>query len=1293
MPVDHAVIDIVWVLLCAALVMLMQAGFCCLESGLVRSKNSINVAFKNFADFLISSALFWMFGFAVMFGLSYGGLFGTTGFFFEGDAAPWLVAFFLFQLMFCGTATTIVSGAVAERMRFSGYLVVAAILSGLIYPVIGHWVWGGAASGTADGWLAARGFIDFAGTTVVHSVGGWVSLAAIIIIGPRIGRFDNDGTPIHGHDLPLVTLGVFLLWFGWFGFNGGSTLGLTDAVPLILVNTTVSGAFGGLVALAVSWRVHGRPDVGMIMNGSLAGLVGITGSAHIMTPLAAMAIGMVAGAVMFAGTVLLERLKLDDVVGAFPVHCCGGIWGTLAIPIFGDPATWGTGLTRWEQFVVQATGVGACFAWAFGLGFALLWLINRWIPLRIDPEGERIGLNVAEHGASTEVLDLLTEMDQQRQANDFSNHVLVEPHTEIGKIASQYNRVLDDINAETAQREAAMESLHDKTASLELLQKIAAAAHQAASIGHAMQTCVDEVCKYTGWPVGHVYMLDEDGSGQLIPTQIWHIDDAVRYREFREITEATNFASGVGIPGRVLANGEPAWITDVTNDPNFPRSQIAQEIGIRAGLAFPVLVGEETAAVLEFFTPEPIAPDEAMLAVMASVGLQLGRVTERKRAEEARFRGVVDNLPATVVLRDMQGRYVLINRAYEKLYGLKNSQVRGKTLHEVMPKDKAEEYADFDREVVERRQVVEAEDTVTMDDGEHSFAVVKFPIIETGGEITAIGGIALDITRRKAAEQALAQAVQAKDTALQELSAVLDTIDYGILFMDSKLDVRTTNSAFRQILSIPKNIDERKLSFRDALEIARDRGLHDVDEDQWEDYVAARIEAVERGSIEPTEMRLANGKILQYQCIALPDGGRMLTYFDITNLKEVEEALRESEQRMVDAIESISESFALCDAEDRLIIANSRYREMFFPGNENLVVEGDTVENLVRKSVESGLIDLGGQDAEAFITERMTQHAQPSAPILLHQTNGLWVQVDERKTEDGGTVTVGTDITDIKQVEIELRKARDQATRATQFKSQFLANMSHELRTPMNAIIGFTRLVMRRAKQNLEAKQYENLEKILASAERLLALINDILDLSKIEAGQMKVYPTDFDLDSVIGDSLRTVEPIVRGERLRLIQDIEPALPPVYSDQDKFRQILINLLSNAIKFTDEGAVTVTARRRDANIEIQVSDTGIGIPEEALDLIFQEFRQADDSSTRRHGGTGLGLAITRYLVKLLGGDITVESIFGKGSTFTIIMPQCYTAAEASSPGDDAEEDPSPKKAPAARKAGSGQGKSK
>ncbi len=1264
---DQAFLDIFWILLCAALVMLMQAGFCCLESGLVRSKNSINVAFKNFADFLISSALFWVFGFALMFGTSYGGLLGTTGFFFDGSGGPWLTAFFIFQLMFCGTATTIVSGAVAERMRLTGYLVVATILAGVIYPVVGHWAWGGSESDSASGWLKAMGFIDFAGTTVVHSVGGWISLAAIIIIGPRIGRFGAGAATIHGHDLPMVTLGVFLLWFGWFGFNGGSTLGLTGEVPLVLLNTTMSGAFGGLAAMAISWRVYRRPDVAVIMNGSLAGLVGITGSAHIMTPVAAMAIGSIAGAIMFGATVLLERLKLDDVVGAFPVHGCGGVWGTLAIPIFGDPATWGTGLTRWEQFLIQATGVGACFMWAFCGGFVLLWLVNRWLPLRIDPEGERIGLNVAEHGASTEIFDLLTEMERHREGSDFSQHVSVEPHTEIGQIALQYNRVLDRVNAETTRREAALRALEQKTASLALLQTVAAAANKAASVNEVMQTTVDEICRYTGWPIGHVYMIDEGGSGELVPTSIWHLDDPEKYRRFQEVTAATRFAPGVGLPGRALERAEPAWVIDAMDEPDFPSVRVKSGLGVRAGFASPVLVGSDVVAVLEFFSPEPEERDDDILKIMGSVGVQLGRVVERKQSEEMRFRAVVDNLPAMVFLRDLDGRYILVNRAYRDFYQLADTDVRGRTLTEVFAGREQEmlvpDFAALDRQVIEQGEVVTREAHLFRGGREYDFVEIKFPIRDSPDRIVGVGGIEIDITERKVAERALAHALHVKDTVLQELSAVLDAIDYGVLFMDSELRIQTANRAYREIWGMPEEFFVPGRTLREDMEYTRDQGLYRVSDDDWEDYVTSRIESIREGSVDPVEHRLADGKIVHYQCIALPDGRRMLTYFDITDLKTAEEAARASRRLLIESLEASAVGLAAHDGDDRLELYNGRYTELLFPGIEDRLKTGSKWEDNLRAQCEHGLISDAVGRTEAWIAERRAIRRDAKGPIFQRRSNGGWLWINEHKRGDGGIVTVITDVSELKQAESELREARDQATQATQAKSQFLANMSHELRTPMNAIIGFSRLVMRRSKDSLESKQYANLEKILASAHHLLALINDILDLSKIEAGQMTMLPVEFELGPLIEDCLRTVEPLVTGERLALRAEVAGDLPPLFTDQDKVRQILINLLSNAVKFTEAGTVTVVARAQGEAVVVEVTDTGIGIPEEAITLIFEEFRQADDSTTRPYGGTGLGLAITRHLAQLLGGGLAVRSTFGEGSTFSVTLPRRYAEPDA------------------------------
>ena len=456
---DTVLTDVFWVLICAGLVFLMQAGFTCMESGLTRSKNSINVAIKNITDFGISTILFWAFGFALMFGESVNGWIGSTQFCLSLDDGSWTSTFFLFEIMFCATAVTIVSGATAERLRFRSYIIISIILSGMIYPVFGHWVWNGIQSGTASGWLAQIGFIDFAGSTVVHSVGGWVALAALLIIGPREGRFPRVGAhrKIHGSNLPMSVLGVLLLWVGWFGFNGGSTLSLNDQVAGIITNTFLAGASGVMVTLTVGWIIRKQADAELVIFGSIAGLVSITASAHSVSTASALAIGGIGGIVMLGVDYLMDYLHIDDAVGAIPVHLGAGIWGTLAVAIFGREEILGTGLSRSGQLLIQATGIGVCFLWTFGLAYGFFTLINFFLPLRVTVEDERIGLNVSEHGATTELLDMFRIMDSQSKTGDMSLRVPVEPFTEVGQIAEQYNCVMEALQKEAAKTESSLQ--------------------------------------------------------------------------------------------------------------------------------------------------------------------------------------------------------------------------------------------------------------------------------------------------------------------------------------------------------------------------------------------------------------------------------------------------------------------------------------------------------------------------------------------------------------------------------------------------------------------------------------------------------------------------------------------------------------------------------------------------------------------------------------------------------------------------------------------------------------------
>jgi Amt family ammonium transporter len=459
-------LDVAWTIGCAGLVFLMQPGFMCLECGLTRSKNNINVAVKNLADFGSSVVLFWIFGYALMFGASAAGWVGFDSFLLSIESDPKLAAFFIFQVMFCGTATTIVSGAVAERMKFPAYLIVATLISGLIYPLFGHWAWNGLGTEQLSGWLGRLGFFDFAGSTVVHSVGGWVSLAALLVVGPRTGRFQEGSIhKIHGSNLPFSVLGVMLLWLGWLGFNGGSTFALNNEVPKIIVHTIISGATAMVATAGLSWWQRQLLEVEELINGSLAGMVSITACCSIVTTVEAAAIGAIGGILMLWATHWLERLRIDDGVDAVAIHGVCGAWGTLAVALFGHRELMGTGLSSQHQLWVQVFGIGVCWVWAFGVTYLLLRLINRFFPLRVSVEEEEIGLNISEHQAKTEVYELFRVMDAQARTKDFSLRVPEDPFTEVGKIARRYNQVMASLEEYAGQLEELNGTLERKVRS------------------------------------------------------------------------------------------------------------------------------------------------------------------------------------------------------------------------------------------------------------------------------------------------------------------------------------------------------------------------------------------------------------------------------------------------------------------------------------------------------------------------------------------------------------------------------------------------------------------------------------------------------------------------------------------------------------------------------------------------------------------------------------------------------------------------------------------------------------
>ena len=439
-------LDQLWLLFSTALVLLMQGGFLLLEAGMTRTKNYINVAVKNLADLGLAVLLFWLIGYGLMFGTDAGGVIGLSSFAIDLTTVdPATATFFLFQVVFAGTTVTIISGAVAERTAFTGYLGIVLVMA-VVYPIYGHWVWGD------GGWLAARGFADFAGSTVVHSMGGWAALAAAIVIGPRRGRFNEDGAanPIRPSNLPLAMTGVLVLWFGWIGFNGGSVLAFDSSVPAVVAVTVIGGAAGLVASLFGAWFRHGYPVPTAPLNGALAGLVAVTAGAHALSTFSAVIVGAIGAVIALRVERLLEDLKIDDAVGAVPVHLGAGIWGTLATGIFGRADSLGTDLSRLGQVGVQLLGIGAGAVWGFGLCWILFRFIDKVSPLRVPAQHEDDGLNVAEHNEPSALIELLQHIEHQSRTGAITDPIESESFTEVGQIADQFNSLTAELKSMAA---------------------------------------------------------------------------------------------------------------------------------------------------------------------------------------------------------------------------------------------------------------------------------------------------------------------------------------------------------------------------------------------------------------------------------------------------------------------------------------------------------------------------------------------------------------------------------------------------------------------------------------------------------------------------------------------------------------------------------------------------------------------------------------------------------------------------------------------------------------------------
>ena len=666
----------------------------------------------------------------------------------------------------------------------------------------------------------------------------------------------------------------------------------------------------------------------------------------------------------------------------------------------------------------------------------------------------------------------------------------------------------------------------------------------------------------------------------LVPTDIWQLAEPDRHGPFRAATDETVFHAGEGNPGRVLASRRPAWFDVAAVEGSLARAQVARTVGLQTGFAFPVLAGAEVVAVLEFFSDEPMAPDDDLLELMGAVGTQLGRVVERTRSEGARFQTVVDNMPAIVFLRDVDGRFILVNREYREFYGLGNEDVQGKTLTEIANLTEIETQPEaniaHDREVIERNQAVEHEITMQLRGSERVLTSVKFPIADHTGNTVAVGGIELDITERKQREAELAEL--AEEIAFNESR-------FRSLFEDSPLSL-------------------------------------------WEqDYSEARVVIAEIMESGVTDLR---AHFREHPGLAL----ELAALIRVVNVNQATLDLHgaTTKDELLGGLDIILGETSGPSVAEQLA--------KFAEGDQRF--ESETV--LYRLNGETGMSLVSGS----------------IAPGSEESWSKVFVSV--------------IDITDRKRMERLLEEARRSAEEANQAKSTFLANMSHELRTPMNAIIGYSEMLTEDAEDDGYEELVPDLERINSAGRHLLSLINDVLDLSKIEAGHMDLFLETFDLRQTLNDVVTTARPMIEQNGNEFVEDYGDDLGEMHADVTKVRQALFNLISNAAKFTKQGTITLTARRiqRDgeSSISFAVTDTGIGIPGDKLDLVFEEFAQVDESTTRDFGGTGLGLALTRKISRMMGGEISLESEVGVGSTFTILLPAVVRQYEEDAFGEQA-----------------------
>ncbi len=1380
MDITPSTIDNLWVLVSACLVFFMQAGFLCLESGFTRNKNNINVALKNVVDFGLTTVLFWVIGFGLMFGASAGGWFGQSMFAPEfGQYDGRTIVFIIFQLMFCGTAITITSGAIAERLRFSSFILLVLVMSLITYPIFGHWAWNGILQGEFTGWLGQLGFRDFAGSTVVHSVGGWSSLAILVLIGPRLGRFNPDGSAntIFGSNIPLSALGLMILWIGWFGFNGGSVFAMNDTVLSVALHTVVAGAAGMTMTTIMSYFIKKQADVFYLVNGALAGLVAITASAHAVTTLESAVIGALGGAVMIGVDKLLLRLRIDDAVGAVPVHLGAGVFGTLALAVFGapemlgvDPATF----NRLDFFIVQLLGVIVCGLFVFTVTYAIFYVFNRFKPLRVTSDQELVGLNISEHGARNDLFNLFSVMDEQQRTGDLSLRAPDEAFSDVGMIGARYNQVMQALQEAVTRTDAivrtAMDGIITFSARNFEIQTLNPAAerifgYQAVDLrgrsltqllmpwsamarsGRQENIVVDfaQVVQETAQIDTYREMIGQRANGQPFPlevqiTEVRTEDETFYTGTFRDITDrkTTELAlqRSEDYYRRLIENASDL-ITIFSQEgiikyqsPSVTRLLGYQVSDLEGQSIFSLLHPDDVTILTthlqalmkrqrvtplmefrmmhrsgHFLYFQSLASNLIDEVTVAGIVMNARDITSQKQAEsarrasEAKSAAIISSIEEGYYEVDLQGALVFWNDALLRLLQLEERNPSLINNRDIMDEESIRRIGKAFRQVYETGEPLRSFDFTLAKTGRQYEASATI-ILDDNNQPIGFRGLVRDVTEKREAERRLKRQNQYLATLHEialtlmerlELEDLLQSIvsrsgellgtEHGYVFLLH----RDTNEMTLQIAT-GRFADQERTTAELGVGLvgtvwATGEPVVIDDYRTWDGRLNNNVSDLVRASLA---VPLRHGaEVVGVLGFAFFEEDQVITDEMVENLttfaelaaiavdnaqlynamqQEIEEririqmALAANEANLTAFIENTRDAIWSVDRDYRVVVINTTAREMFSNFfNATLEQGSEMLSALADLPREAWLIRYN----QALDGLRFTVEEQYSFNNEQFDYEIAFNPIIGRDTRLTGVACIARDITLRKLAERELQNAKEAAESANRAKSAFLANMSHELRTPLNAIIGYSEMLQEEAEEFGYEDIVPELNKIQTAGNHLIDLINNILDLSKIEAGRMELYLETFDVQSVITDIANTVQPLMAKNNNRFEVRYVDDPGRMHADLTKFRQTLLNLLSNATKFTDRGEIRLLVERRVEGgrdwLYFSVQDTGIGMTLSQMQEVFKEFTQADVSTTRKYGGTGLGLTISRRFCQMMGGDILVDSEYGVGTTFTVILP--------------------------------------